>query len=254
MPAVASLSPLLPGPPARPNDETVPDSGPAIDTMSTQILTPADLRAVMPEMEASGGALAAPAPPGGNGAVFFQDYEADAPGTQPAGWEGQYDYATLAVDERVAPSGAGHSLRFEKRSGAGSANYTCRFPNASGRIVVEFDIRCDDKNKYLLGFYVEKDEDFKQSVHTIIHRMDSKSQPSLRIHGEPIPYDFGTWRHVRYEIDLPKGRLDASVDGETVVTDVKLASSPDYVNTLSIRDNLATTGLLYLDNVRIAKA
>jgi tetratricopeptide (TPR) repeat protein len=197
---------------------------------------------------------AADAPAAQNGAFFMQDFEDAAPGMQPEGWRGEYEYASLTVDDQAPANGSKHCLKFEKRSGAGSANYVCQFPNASGRVVVEFDMRCDDKNKYLLGFYIEKDEDFKQSVHTIIHRTDSKTQPSLRIQGEPIPYQLGSWRHMKYDLNLMMGVVNAYVDGQQIVRDGKLPTNPPYVNTLSIRDNLATTGVLYLDNIKIYKA
>lgn len=190
----------------------------------------------------------------GKRVIFEQTFDDEEPGTQPRGWQGEYDYATLVVDTSSPAPGSKACLKFEKRTGAGSAHYVCRFPKASGLVVVEFDIRCDEKNKYLLGFYVEKDEDFKQSVHTIIHRLDSRSQPTLRVQGEPVPYELGSWRHVKYELNLLAGTTTAYVDGQEVVRDAKLASNYGYVNTLSIRDNLATTGVLYLDNIRIYEA
>lgn len=186
-----------------------------------------------------------------NGSYFEQTFEDEPVGEQPKGWQGEYDYATLTVVENPQNNGSAKCLKFEKRSGAGSANYVCHFPKATGRVVIEFDVRCDDKNKYLLGFYIEKDEDFKQSVHTIVHRTDSKSQPSLRIQGEPIPYELGAWRHVKYELNLMVGLVNAFVDDNQIVREGKLPTNPPYVNTLSIRDNLATTGVLYLDNIRI---
>jgi tetratricopeptide (TPR) repeat protein len=198
-------------------------------------------------------APAAPAPASVSGVHYEQTFDDETVGSQPAAWKGDYDYASLTVDDQNGVDGTGRCLKFEKRSGAGSASYHCNFPNAAGQVTVEFDIRCDDKNKYLLGFYVEKDEDFKQSVHTIVHRIDSRSQPSLRIQGEPVPYELGTWRHVRYELNLLIGVVNAYVNDEHVVKDAKLPTIPAYVNTLSIRDNLATTGLLYLDNIRISR-
>lgn len=120
-------------------------------------------------------------------------------------------------------------------------------------MVVEFDLRCDDKNKYLLGFYIEKDEDFRQSIHTIIHRTSPQVAPTLRIQGEPTQYSLGTWRHMKYEIDLNANSVNGYVDGEPVAEKVKLASPPRSINTLSIRDNLATTGVLLVDNIRIMK-
>jgi hypothetical protein len=189
----------------------------------------------------------------GRGVIFQQNFDEEAPEEQPSAWGGEYEYATLTVDRSIAASNTGQSLKFEKRTGAGSASYVCRFPKASGQVRIEFDIRCDDKNKYLLGFYIEKDEDFKQSIHTIIHRMDSKSTPSLRVQGEPVPYEFGTWRHMTYELNLQAGMVTAYVDGEQVIKDARLPTAPSYVNTLSIRDNLATTGVLYLDNITVTR-
>lgn len=218
----------------------VPQAAPA-DLAPTQPLTPVTVEPVVTPVPAAA-------------ALFTQDFEQENVGDQPVGWSGEYDYATLTVDDRSPARNSSKCLRFEKRSGAGSANYVCHFPKASGHLIVEFDIRCDDKNKYLLGFYVEKDEDFKQSVHTIVHRVDSKSQPTLRIQGEPIPYEFGTWRRVKYDVNLLLGVVNAYVDDAQVVKDAKLATVPAYLNTLSIRDNLATTGLLYLDNIRITRA
>lgn len=198
--------------------------------------------------------VGAATPGSSNGLYYQQNFDDEPVGKQPNNWQGEYDYATLTVDNTAPANGSAQCLRFEKRTGAGSANYICTFPKASGRVLIEFDMRCDEKNKYLLGFYIEKDEDFKQSVHTIIHRTDSKSQPSLRIQGEPIPYQLGTWRHIKYDLNLMAGIVNAWVDDQPVVKDGKLPSNPAYVNTLSIRDNLATTGLLFLDNIKIYKA
>ncbi|GIX45614.1 MAG: hypothetical protein KatS3mg130_2022 [Candidatus Sumerlaea sp.] len=185
--------------------------------------------------------------------MFEQTFDDEEVGSPPRGWQGEYEYATLVVDASNPAPNSKACLKFEKRTGAGSAHYVCHFPKVSGIVIVEFDIRCDEKNKYLLGFYIEKDEDFKQSVHTIIHRLDSRSQPTLRVQGEPVPYDLGTWRHVKYELNLLTGLVTAYVDGQEIVREAKLATNPAYVNTLSIRDNLATTGVLYLDNIRIYK-
>jgi hypothetical protein len=59
---------------------------------------------------------------------------------------------------------------------------------------------------------------------------------------------------VKYELNLLAGLATAFVDDQEVIRDAKLASSYGYVNTLSIRDNLATTGVLYLDNIKIYQA
>lgn len=248
-----------------PDDLELPGLGSSIETSPAVTSTPSvpGIDLGLPPIEGLDIGLSTPTasdPPApvaaasSNGMLFAQTFDEEAVGKQPKGWQGEYDYASLTVDDQTVSNGSSRSLRFEKRSGAGSANYVCQFPKASGHVIVEFDIRCDDKNKYLLGFYVEKDEDFKQSVHTIIHRTDSKSQPSLRIQGEPIPYDLGSWKRIKYDLNLLAGIVNAYVDGQQVVKDGKLPTNPAYVNTLSIRDNLATTGILYLDNIKIYKA
>ncbi len=232
--------------------DTVPGSDlpPTIDPGETHPKAPAAAREEAPKVEAPAAPVASAAPAGPE--VFFkQDLTEVAVGQKPAEWQGEYDYASLLVSEDNPPNGGGKYLKFEKRTGAGSANFTLRFPNAAGRVMVDFDLRCDDKNKYLLGFYVEKDEDFKQSVHTIVHRIDSKTPPTLRIQGEPIAYELGAWRHIRFELNLLSGTVTALVDGKQVVRDAKLPANPSFVNTLSIRDNLATTGILCLANIQV---
>lgn len=188
----------------------------------------------------------------GPAVVFEESFDNEPTGSTPANWRGEYDYATLSITESDEP-GHAKCLVFSKTEGVGSATYHLTFPNASGRVTAEFDIRCDEKNKFLLGFYLEKDEDFKQSVHTIIHQLDPSSPASLRLQGEATPYSMGTWKHVRFEVDLVAGTTTGYLDGEKVVDSAVLASPPEYLNTLSIRDNLATTGTLYLDNIRITE-
>ncbi|MEQ8821511.1 MAG: hypothetical protein RLY93_14830 [Sumerlaeia bacterium] len=183
---------------------------------------------------------------------YFQDFEDESLGQAPQNWRGQYDYASLEVTNGVAAQGSSKCLRFEKKQGVGSALYSCKFPDARGRIGVEFDIRCDDKNKYLLGVYIEKDGDFRQSISTIVHRTNSNSNPTLRVQNEPVAYDFGTWKRIRYEIDLQRQIVDAFVDEQSIIIGARMPpNGPKVVNTLSIRDNLATTGILMLDNIKI---
>ena len=227
-----------------------PTSEPPVVEISGQAFAPTEQ---LDAVKQSAPAAMPPAPKLEDGVYFTQDFDAEPLDAQAQGWQGEYDYASLTVVEDADGDTPRRCLKFEKRTGSGSANYVCRFPKAAGRVIVEFDIRCDDKNKYLLGFYVEKDEDFKQSVHTIVHRTDSKTQPTLRIQGEPVPYNLGSWCHLKYDMNLLAGLVTAFVDGKQVVRDAKLPTNPAFVNTLSIRDNLATTGVLYLDNIKIYK-
>lgn len=183
---------------------------------------------------------------------YEQSFDGEPVGSVPSNWKSpsDYDYASLTIVER--PEG-GRCMRFEKHSGTGSAYYSCRFPDASGRFHVEFDICCADKNKYLLGFYIEKDEDFRQSVSTVIHRDTSRNEAvTLRLQNEVTPYEFNKWRRVRFLVDLPRHIVDAYVDGEAIALGIRLNSRPEALNTLSIRDNLATEGVLMIDNIRIS--
>lgn len=183
--------------------------------------------------------------------IFEQNFDDQQAGETPANWEGGYDYASLSVVPREDGKG-GNCMKFEKLSGTGSAYYSCKFPDASGRLVAEFDLRCDHKNKYLLGFYIEKDGDFRHSVHTVVHRdISNPDKVTLRLQNEPTPYKLKEWVHVRLLIDLPRSMVDAHVDGEGVGLGVRLASRPKAINTLSIRDNLATEGILMIDNIQI---
>jgi hypothetical protein len=205
------------------------------------------------EGEASPPTAAATAP----GIFFEQSFDDEVVGSPPNNWRGseeKYEYASLTVSDTSPAKDTGRCLRFEKTDGVGSAYYSCSFPDATGQVEVEFDLRCDRKNKFLLGFYVEKDGDFRQSVHTIIHQPESEGAASLRVQGEAIPYEMGTWRRIRYVANLSTGRLSAYVDGETVLDNIRLTNCPRSLNTLSIRDNIPTTGVLLIDNIKIARA
>lgn len=199
-----------------------------------------------------------PSPPSGVHAAdpnlyFEQGFEEESPGEKPNKWKGDYDYASLTVAAEGA-NGSKQCLKFEKKKGTGSAYYACRFPDAGGRVSVEFDLRCDDKNKYLLGFYIEKDEDFRHSIHTVVHKdMSKQNKVTLRLQNESVPYELGTWVHIRYSIDLHRNLVDGYVNEEPVAMGLRLASRPRIVNTLSIRDNLATEGVLLIDNIKIKK-
>lgn len=179
---------------------------------------------------------------------FQQDFQDEEVGQSPKNWDGNYDYASLLVAE---DSGQ-RCMKFDKASGTGSALFQCKFPNAGGRVGVEFDMRCDHKNKYLLGFYIEKDADFRHSVHTVVHRdLANPDNITLRLQNETAPYQLNHWVHIKFLIDLPRSIVDASIDGKQVALGVRLTSKPNVVNTLSIRDNLATEGTLLIRNIEI---
>ena len=100
--------------------------------------------------------------------VFQQDFDGEEIGKKPNNWKGDYNYASLVVSNESPAPNSQKCIVFNKEKGAGSAFYSCRFPDTEGVVGVEFDFRCDHKNKYLLGFYVEKDEDYRYSVHTVV--------------------------------------------------------------------------------------
>lgn len=235
----------------------VPDSTPVADPVPASG-TPASGEFMVGPLPDSAPVLHS-SPPSGiqmvdPGTFYAQNFEDEEVGRAPRNWKGTYDYASLVVTDQNLLDGSKRCLRFEKRQGTGSAYYACRFPDATGRVVVEYDLRCDDKNKYLLGFYIEKDEDFRHSIHTVVHKDTAKgNKVLLRLQNESFPYTLGQWVHIRFLIDLPRNLVDGYVDDKPVAVGVRLISRPKVINTLSIRDNLATEGLLLIDNIRIYK-
>ncbi|MBN1901703.1 SPOR domain-containing protein [Candidatus Sumerlaeota bacterium] len=189
--------------------------------------------------------------------IYEQDFDQEQNGSIPANWKGNYNYASLVVSDQSPAPDSRKCIVFEKEKGAGSAFYCCHFAETSGVVGIEFDLRCDMKNKYLLGFYIEKDEDYRYSIHTVIQYINSGKQsakPSLRVQGKPVPYNWGDWRHIKYIVNLIDATVDGYVDGELIANGEKLASCPTSLNTISIRDNLATVGKLMIDNIKIYKA
>jgi sporulation related protein len=191
-----------------------------------------------------------------DGIIFEQNFENDAVGDQPSNWKGDYNYASLKVNDEFPSPNSKKCIVFDKQKGAGSAFYSCHFPDTQGEIGIEFDFRCDKKNKYLLGFYIEKDEDYRYSVHTIVQYIDSgkkNTKPSLRIQGKPTPYNWGDWCQMKYIVNLDKSTVDGYINGKLLSDGERLASCPSSLNTISIRDNLATVGKLMIANIRIYK-
>jgi hypothetical protein len=187
-----------------------------------------------------------------NGAVGVeQDFEDEEVGGRPAGWDGDYPFASLTVQADTPPRGGHQYLCFTKQEGAGKALFSRRFPEVAGVVGIEFDMRCNDKNKFLLGIYVEKDGDFQQAVHTKILRSEAQTTPTIHMQGESAPYLLGSWAHIKYVVDLPKGTLNSYIDNTHVGRDVPLEPNPGTLNTLSIRDNINTTGTLLLDNIKV---
>jgi hypothetical protein len=188
--------------------------------------------------------------------VFTQRFQAADDGKQPEDWRGQYDFASLTVTTEHTLPDSEACLRFEKTKGAGSAFFTCHFGDVTGRVGVEFDLCCLEKNQYLLGLYFEHNENFRQSVHTVIHRANDST--SLRLQGKSHGYEFGQWVHITFRIDLATGMVDGRVDGQPVAVNVPLLSMteqslPPSINTISIRDTLASEGVFLVDNIRVAK-
>jgi hypothetical protein len=227
-----------------PADETQLETAPPAAAAPPPAVAPAAARAVAP-------AVAQVSAVPGRLSFYSQNFDQEEVGAVPSNWQGEYDYSTLKVVDRGDGTG-GKCMKFEKLSGSGSAFYTCKFPDAAGRVVVEFDMRCDHKNKYLLGFYVEKDADFRHSIHTVVHRdVAQMDKVSLRLQNEAESYTLGEWVHVRFLIDLPRNIVDGYINDRPVAVGVRLVSKPRVVNTLSIRDNLATEGVLMIDNIEI---
>lgn len=183
--------------------------------------------------------------------VFEQSYDSDTLGEPVSGWMGEYSHASLKVSDKVVANNMGYSLAFEKPNGSASTHYRCKFPDMKGKFAVEFDINCETKNKYFLGLYIESDEDFRKAVHTVIHTTEDGSNSSLRLQGESVPYQLGSWAHVKYIMNLNDSTVDAFINNQTVVQSARIPGNPEHLNTLSIRDNPATTAIMYIDNIKI---
>lgn len=191
----------------------------------------------------------------GNGSSGLSlDFEEDALGQPPQGWEGTYDYAGLTVEADTPCKSGNQYVRFQKREGNGKAHYRYKFADMKGVVGIEFDMCCNDKNKFLLGFYVERDGDFQQSIHTKILRSEAQTTPTIHMQGEAAPYLLGSWAHIKYVVDLDQGRINGYIDSTHVVRDLPLNPNPQVLNTLSIRDNINTTGDLMLDNIKVYQA
>lgn len=185
--------------------------------------------------------------------LLLHNFEQDEIGSFPSGWSGQCDYSNLTVEDTEPPPGTKRYIVYRKGDGAGKVYYSTKFPNTSGILSVEFDLRCNDKNKFLLGFYIEKDEDFQQSVHTKILRSEAQTAPTIHIHGEPAPYLLGSWAHIKYVINLKEGKVDGYIDSTHIARELRLPQVPKFLNTLAIRDNVNTTGELLIANIRVMK-
>jgi cell division protein FtsN len=236
-----------PAPPPTPAAPTPPPPPPPAPEPIPAAVPPPPPRAPEPEVAPAGVATA----PASGGTIFEQNFDNEQSGTRPAGWNGEFAYATIQVFNAVTANKSGNAMKFEKKEGSGSTHYRCRFPEAKGKFNIEFDICCEKKNKYFLGVYIEADEDFRKAIHTVIHTPEDGSQSSMRIQGESIPYQLGGWCHIKYEVDLPNASVNGFVDGKKVVTSARIPGTPESMNTISIRDNPATIALLYIDNIKI---
>ncbi|GEM_PF-4450034 len=198
-------------------------------------------------------ATAVPDVLGEDGVVFLERFERAPLGEQPAPWKGTYPYATLTVENDDPPRGTSAYVSFRKREGEGKAYFSMQFPTVSGVISIEYDLRCNDKNKYLLGFFVEKDEDFQQSIHTKILRPEAQTTPQILLQGEKAPYLLGSWAHIKYVVNLNEGKVDGYIDATHIARGLHLPQAPKYLNTLSFRDHSQTVGDLAIANIAIRK-
>jgi hypothetical protein len=204
-----------------------------------------------PVVEAAPVAAPVPVPAvAGNSVIYSINFDDQEVGSVPPEWNGSFPNASLLVSDEDGVK----CLKFEKNSGVGSAHYFCNFPDAAGKLEVEYDIRFDNKNKYFLGFYIENDKNFREAVHTILYKTDENTPPSLRLNGEPTPYEMKAWRHVKFDLDLEKGLATGYIDGEQIFKELSISGAPRKFNTFSIRDNIATTGVMLLNNIVVRQS
>lgn len=209
------------------------------------------VQAAAPEATAPTIKLDQPAQPLAPGVLFVQDFASDTVGQIPAGWQGEpvADAALTVVED---PDGSGEKcLLFQKTGETAGTSFSCHFKEVRGNLVIEYDIRCDEKNKHLLGLYVEADKDFRRSVHTVVQCTDPSKPAHLRVFTQPADYAMGQWAHIKYVVDLGEGLVDGYVDDQLVAEGVRMGTRTPVLNTLSIRDSKNTTGTLYVKNVVI---
>ena len=226
-------------------DFEIPDADPFAGTPTVTEVTPPDLGSD------EGPPVAESSSAGEVGPVFNQNFENDSVGERPSGWEGEFDYATLTVRDDDPPEGTSRYVSFQKSEGDGKAYFRTKFPNASGVVSIEFDLRCNNKNKYLLGFFIEKDEDFQQSIHTKILRPESSTAPQLLLQGEKASYLMGSWVHIKFVVNLKESKVDGYFHSTHIVRGLHLPQAPPYFNTLAFRDNINTTGDLSIANIQV---
>ncbi|HPS00263.1 MAG TPA: SPOR domain-containing protein [Candidatus Sumerlaeota bacterium] len=204
-----------------------------------------------PEATAPTIKLDQPAQPLAPGVLFAQDFASDPVGQIPSGWQGE-PVADAALTVAEDPDGSGEKcLLFQKTGETAGTSFSCHFKEVRGNLVIEYDIRCDEKNKHLLGLYVEADKDFRRSVHTVVQCTDPSKPAHLRVFTQPADYAMGQWAHIKYVVDLGEGLVDGYVDDQLVAEGVRMGTRTPVLNTLSIRDSKNTTGTLYVKNVVI---
>ncbi len=181
------------------------------------------------------------------------DFESEPAGQTAPGWQMVGNAATLQVHTESPPRGSHQYICYEKHEGNGQGLFSYSFNPVHGKLSIEFDICCHDKNKYLLGFFIEKDGQSEGSIHTKILRSEAQTTPTIHMQGESAPYFLASWAHIRYTVDLIQGTVDGYIDGTHVARGVQLEQPPAYLNTLSIRDNTSTTGVLLLDNIKVSQ-
>lgn len=191
----------------------------------------------------------------GERVYYSQDFNDEVLGGMPNGWSGQTPGSSLLVTEGGSGLGLGRCLHFRNdgQGTQGSALFFNRMPDVNGRIRVEFDIKCEQLDQLLIGLYLEQEGDFARSIQTEIIVRSNETMPTLRLCGESLPYEFGTWTHIKYLIDLEDHFVDVWVDQVFAFKKIKLRNPPAMLNTLAVRCNSKSFASLFLDNIRIVK-
>ncbi len=194
------------------------------------------------------------AAPSAQNVIYSMEMNEGEAGQPPQGWNGEItDYAAVQIVEDPAGNGQ-KCMRFRKTSGSAPTSFAHWFEPVQGKFNIDFKVRCDDKNKHLLGLYFEADADFRRSIHTVVQYAPGNDKAHLRVFTRPTPYKMGEWVSVHYEVDLEEGLVDGYVDGELVAEGIRMGMSTDKINVLSIRDNAETTGTLYMKDFTISQA
>jgi hypothetical protein len=182
--------------------------------------------------------------------LFTDDFDQHQDGELPAGWSPP----EAGVAELAIASNCKTNMLVFRKTGTGMGGLTfCKLPRCGGELMIEFDIACTEKNRYLLGLYFQEGHDFRRSIQTHFN-LGPSGMCLLRLHQSEATLPWGDWGRVCYEVDLERARLTAFLNNERIGEPVDLMMPPSQIDTLVIRTAPETVGELNLRRIRLWSA